>query len=274
MPEWIAVLPCLCVELWLVRDVPAWLVGMVVVAGLPALTLALDMLVHRRLSHRRLRRHNEVTGVIVATVGVAYAIVIGLCVVSMWEGYKDAQDTVRNEAIALTPMVAGSAVFGADTQRSITAEIVRYEQDIVDGWKDHRGAGADSRRIAQLDRLTRVVGALQPQTEPQRAFVQDALRTVGHAEQLRQQAKAEADDRQMSPVMWIGVLAATTGLLALCPFFGLEDNVVRRILLGLAAAVIATNLYLVVELNFPYYGSFAVDPDAYRTVIENLRPGP
>ncbi len=260
-------------ELWLVRDVPAWLVGLVVVAGLPALTLAADLLVHRSLPHDRLRRHNEVTGVIVATVGVAYAIVIGLCVVSLWEGYKDAQDTVRNEAVSLTPLVAGSAVFGTDVQRAVVAEIIRYEQDIIDDWSEHLGARPDGRRIADLDRLTAVVGALRPETEAQRAFVQQAMATIGRAEQFRQQAKTEADERQMSPVMWMGVLVATGALLFLCPFFGMDDTVVRRLLLGLAAAVIATNLFLVIEMNFPYYGSFSVDPGAHRTVVENLQTG-
>ncbi|WP_327010407.1 DUF4239 domain-containing protein [Dactylosporangium sp. NBC_01737] len=260
-------------ELWLVRDVPAWLVGLVVVAGLPAVTLAFDMLMHRGLPHDRLRRHNDVTGVIVATVGVAYAIVIGLCVVSLWEGYKDAQDTVRSEAVSLTPLVAGSAVFGADVQRSVVAEIIRYEQDIIDGWDTHLGTSPDDRRIADLDRLAALVAALRPETEAQRAFVQQAMGTVGRAEQYRQQAKSEAEERQMSPVMWLGVLMATGALLILCPFFGLDDPVVRRMLLGLAAAVIATNLFLVIEMNFPYYGSFSVDPGAHRAVVENLQSG-
>jgi hypothetical protein len=206
----------------------------------------------------------------VATVGVAYAIVIGLCVVSLWDGYKDAQDTVRQEAVALTSLVPGSAVFGAGVQRSVRAEIVRYEQDIVDGWPAHLNADPDPRRIADLDHLTGIIAALQPATEAQKAFVTDAIRTIGHAESLRQAAKAESDDRQMSPVMWLGVLTATVAILALCPLFGLDDTAVRRILLVLASAVIATNLYLVVEMNFPYYGSFSVSTDAYRSVVATL----
>jgi hypothetical protein len=263
-------LPCVRVEMWLVRDVPAWLVGLVLIAGLPALVLTFDKIVHRKLPHDRLSRHNEVTGVIVATVGVAYAIVIGLCVVSLWEGYKEAQDTVRQEAVALTPLVPGSVVFGADVQRSIRAEIVRYEQDIIAGWPAFLGTHPDPRRIADLDHLTGIVAALQPATEAQKAFVTGAMDTIGHAEALRQAAKSEADDRQMSPVMWLGVLAATLAILALCPLFGLDDTAVRRILLVLASAVIATNLYLVVEMNFPYYGSFSVGTDAYRAVVAAL----
>lgn len=77
----------------------------------------------------------------------------------------------------------------------------------------------------------------------------------------------------MSPVMWMGVFVATAALLVLCPFFGIDDTVLRRTLLGLAAAVIATNLYLVIETNFPYYGSFSVDPRAYQAVVEDLQSG-
>ena len=80
-------------ELWLVRDVPAWLVGVLLVLGLPLAMLALDALIHRQMPHRRLGRHNTVTGVIVSVVGVAYAIVIGLCVVSLWNGFSDAEHT-------------------------------------------------------------------------------------------------------------------------------------------------------------------------------------
>ncbi|MEU7869199.1 hypothetical protein [Dactylosporangium sp. NPDC049140] len=43
----------------------------------------------------------------------------------------------------------------------------------------------------------------------------------------------------------------------------LGDTAVRRTLLALASAVIATNLFLVVEMNFPYY-------DAYRAVVAAL----
>ena len=36
-------------------------------------------------------------------------------------------------------------------------------------------------------------------------------------------------------------------------------------------AVIATNLFLIIEMNYPYYGSFAVTPEAYEQVIADLR---
>jgi hypothetical protein len=259
------------VELWLVRDVPAWLVATVLIVGVPALTLGLDVLIHRTMPHRRLGPHNEVTGVIVSIVGVAYAIIIGLCVVSLWEAYTTAEDTVREEAVTLTALVPTSAVFGAETQRAITDEIIRYETDLVADWHHRHAHGTERQRIADLDRLAASVGALRPTTEAQRSFVLEAIQRIGQAEQYHHDSDALADDQRMSQVMWLGVLISTAAILGMCLLFGLDDGVLRRILLALSSAVIATNLFLVIQMNYPYYGSFAVTPGAYEHAIEELR---
>jgi hypothetical protein len=261
------------VELWLVRDVPAWLVGIALIVGLPLAVLGLDVLIHRTMSHRRLDPHNAVTGVIVSVVGVAYAIVIGLCVVSLWDGYTAAEDTVRDEAVNLTALVPASAVFDATTQRRITEDIVRYEKDLVTDWNARHDEGLAGDRVADLGRLTGTIGALQPSTEAQKAFVHRAVDAVARAEQYRHESRAEADDQRMADVMWIGVLISTAAILGMCLFFGLSDELLRRILLTLSSAVIATNLFLIVEMNYPYYGSFSVTPTGYERTIAELEQG-
>lgn len=260
-------------ELWLVREVPAWLVGLALIAGLPAVVLGCDVLIHRTIPHRRLDRHNPVTGAIVAVVGVAYAVIIGLCVVTLWEGQSDAEHTVRREATNVTALVASSRVFGPDAQRRVTDAVVAYQQDLVDEWPDRRAGRPGRQSTAGLAGLADTIGALRPDTEAQRAFVEQAVNRIGLAQELHQQSLSEAEDRQMSVVMWIGVLGATLAILGMCLLFGLDDSLLRRILLALTSAVIATNLYLIVEMNYPYQGSFAVTPDSYEQVVLELRDG-
>jgi hypothetical protein len=101
--------------------------------------------------------------------------------------------------------------------------------------------------------------------------VDQSLDKIGRAEQYHHDSDAEADDRRMSDVMWLGVLVSTASILGMCLFFGLDDALLRRILLGLSSAVIATNLFLVIEMNYPYYGSFAVSPAAYEHAVADLR---
>ncbi|MFG1608030.1 hypothetical protein [Actinoplanes sp. NPDC049265] len=258
-------------ELWLVRDLSAWLVGTVLIIGVPAVTLVLDIIVHRTLPHRRLLQHNDVTGVIVSLVGVAYAIVIGLCVVSLWEGYTDAKDAVREEAAGMTAVIPGSVVFDEQTRRTFTDSVIRYESALVADWEARHEQGTERERTADLSELATLVGSLRPTTEAQRFFVNHAIDQIGRAEQYHHASDAEADDSRMSPVMWFGVLVSTGAVLTMCLFFGLDDGFVRRALLIMASTVIATNLFLIVEMNYPYYGSFAVTPDAYQSVVVDLR---
>lgn len=259
--------------MWLVRDLPEWLVGLVIVAGLPALVLGLDEVIHRRLPHRRLGRHNLVTGVMVSVVGIAYGIMIGMCVVSLWDGFSDAQDTTRQEAANLAGLVPGSGVFGAATERQMTDEVIRYNQDVVDDWQ-RRTAGDPSPDVtADLRRLADLLDSLRPTTAAQHAFVQDAVARVNRGEELHQRSLIEANDQQMSSVMWLGVICVTCAILTLILLFGLDDGVLRRVLLVLASIVVATNLFLIVQMNYPYHGSFAVGPDSFIDVIEGLRAG-
>lgn len=297
-------------ELWLVQDVPAWLVAVLLMIGLPILMLALDVLIHRTLPHHRLGRHNDVTGVIILVVGVAYGVVIGLCVISLWERYDEARDTVREEATALTALVPGGSVFDEQTRLRISEAVVRYLAGRVGDWNTRLGAGTVPATVtdpatrtepatttspaaatgpttatapaattgpvpaAGLDELTGIIGGLRPTTEAQRSYIEDAVATVGRAEHYRHDLTVEVGEQHMSPIMWLGVLVSTAAILVMCLFFGLDDALLRRLLLTMSTAVIATNLYLVIEMNYPYYGAFAVTPEAYRDVIAQVRSHP
>ncbi|MEU4561145.1 DUF4239 domain-containing protein [Actinoplanes sp. NPDC023936] len=260
-------------EFWLVQHVPAWFVGIVLIIGLPIVMLVSDAFIHRTLPHRRLGLHNDVTGVIVLVVGVAYGIVIGLCVVSLWERYSEARDTVVEDAVVVSALVPAGAVFDDQTQRRMAEAVIRYEADQVTDWNARRDQGLHTASAADLGEITGIVAALQPATEAQRAYVEHAIKTIGRAEHSRNDLAVEVDEQYMSPVMWFGVLVSTVAILVMCLFFGLDDALLRRILLTMSTAVIATNLFLVIEMNYPYYGSFAVTPGAYEEVIAHLRRG-
>lgn len=260
-------------ELWLVRDVPAWLVGLLLLGGLPAVVLLLDLLVHRAMSHRRLGRHNLVTGVMVAAVGVAYGVMMGLCVVTLWEGLSDAEHTTRQEAANLAGLVPASRVFGPETERRFADEVIRYNEQVVADWPRLADGETSPAVTAGLQRIADLTGSLRPATAAQQSFVDTAVDRIDQAQALRSEAQFEATNKQMSAVMWVGVLTATAAILGLIMLFGLDDVAVRGILLTLATMVVASNLFLVVQMNYPYVGAFSVGSDTFAQVVEDLRGG-
>ncbi|MBT8227803.1 MAG: DUF4239 domain-containing protein [Dactylosporangium sp.] len=257
--------------LWLVRDVPSWLVALVVIGGVAATTVGLDHLIHQWLPHRRLGRYNIVTGIFVSIVGVAYGIIVGNCVVTLWDKHSEAGHIARQESTNLTALAEAGHVFGPAIEARLSEQVARYNDTIADGWSERIRGISNPDEETSLDAISDTVNGLKPASDAQRAFVQDAVVRIGLGRELRQQALDQASDQQIPGMLWFALGAATVGVLSLCLLFGLDDSVVRRTLLMLAALVVATNLFVVIQMNYPYFGSFSVGPGSYEQAAEGLR---
>jgi hypothetical protein len=76
------------------------LYGVLVVGGVCLLALAGFELVHRLVPAASRQQHNDVAGFIYAALGVIYAVLLALVVISVWEEYQAADATVEQEANA------------------------------------------------------------------------------------------------------------------------------------------------------------------------------
>ncbi len=81
---------------------------------------------------------------------------------------------------------------------------------------------------------------------------------------MRTVAVRLATDQQLPDILWVAVLGGSVVVLALCLTCGVRDGVLRRVLLVGVTAVVGINLFLVVDLNYPFYGSIRIHPTATR----------
>jgi hypothetical protein len=51
---------------------------------------------------------------------------------------------------------------------------------------------------------------------------------------------------------------------------GVRDSALQGILLAGLTVTVGINLFLVVELNYPFYGDIAIGPDSYQDVVTTL----
>jgi uncharacterized membrane protein YgaE (UPF0421/DUF939 family) len=72
--------------------------GVLVVGGVCLLSLIGLELVHRLVPAQSRQPHNDVAGFIYAALGVIYAVLLALVVISVWEEYQAASETVEQEA--------------------------------------------------------------------------------------------------------------------------------------------------------------------------------
>jgi len=255
---------------WFALNVPEWVSILIFLGGLPALMLILQMLVRRMFPHWERGEHNDAAGVMLSAAVVVYSVAIGLCVVTLWGKLDDAQRATQAEATNLVAVAEGSRVCDAAVQERIRSEVVAYNRDVVNRWALRIRGEAQLQVGRDLDGLVATVAQLQPQTQAQRAFVDDAMNRLTQASQLRTDSVRLAHDQQLPGVLWVAVLGGSVVVLALCLTCGVRDGALRRILLIGVTATVGINLFLVSELNYPFYGDIRVGPDSYENAVSTL----
>jgi hypothetical protein len=73
--------------------------GILVVGGVCLISLIGLELVQRLVPAVARQRHNDVAGFIYAALGVIYAVLLALVVITVWEEYQAASETVEQEAM-------------------------------------------------------------------------------------------------------------------------------------------------------------------------------
>jgi hypothetical protein len=255
---------------WLAASVPEWAAAVCFLVLLPTVMVLVQIWVHRRFSRLRNGESNDVAGIMLSAAVVAYSIAVGLCVITLWGKVDDAQRTTEAEATNLLALAGGSGVFGTAVQEQIRAGVIAYNTDVVDHWSARiHGEASDAVR-QDLGGLVTTVGALRPETEAQRAFVDNAVVRLGRAAELRAAAVDRAQEQQLPGVLWIAVLGGSVIVLGLSLTCGVRDSALQGILLAGLTVTVGINLFLVVELNYPFYGDIAIGPDSYQDVVTTL----
>jgi hypothetical protein len=255
---------------WIAFHVPEWVSVIAFLGGLPALMLVLQRLVRRKFPNWERGEHNDAAGVMLSAAVVVYSVAIGLCVITLWGKLDEAKSATQAEATNLVAVAEGSRVFDAAVQDQIRSGVIAYNQDVVDRWSLRIQGEAQTQVGRDLDGLIATVAQLQPQTEAQRAFVDDAVARLAHESELRFVSVRLARDQQLPDIIWVAVLGGSVVVLALCLTFGVRDSMLRRILLTGVTATVGINLFLVIELNYPFYGAIRVGPESYSDVVSLL----
>jgi hypothetical protein len=257
---------------WLSSDVPEWATGVLLLVGLPALMMLLQALTHRRFPRWRRGEHNDAAGIMLSAAVVVYSVSIGLCVITLWDKYEEARAATEAEAMNLAAVASGAGVLADPFQERVRAGVLAYNRDVVARWPE-RVQGDPSVVVSQdLDRLVETVGQIRAETDAQRAFVDDATARLARANELRATTLRLAHEQQLPNVLWVTVLGGSLIVLGLCLTCGVQDRALRTILLVGVAATVGMNLFLVVELNYPFYGDIAIRPESYQDVVTVLAP--
>lgn len=234
--------------------------GLIVVA-VAGLIGAAGLLVRVRVFPAKEDEEREdVAGYVTMMVGVMFALILALALVSVWEDKDSAEGHVATEASSLHEIsLLGASLLPADQHR-IQAAAAAYAGYVVHTeWPAMRsGREVGDTGWDLLSGLRTTFLAADVSTPARQAVLSDATTQLSNLADARRGRLDDAEKR-MPPVLWIGLVLGGLLTVTLTFIYGIEQRFTHvGMVMGLAA-LIGFVLILIYNLDNPFNQGIGTD---------------
>jgi tryptophan-rich sensory protein len=217
--------------------------------------------IRARIDYNDLAEHNETLGFIHSIVGMIYAILLGFCVMFVWDQYKASEAVVDAEASHISNLFMGANALDAETRTKVQAALVKYLQQVTEKeWPQmERHVFANEYAKDSYYEIWKLYTAYAPQSQGEAQWLNasiEELQALSEARRLR-------------------LLSATYGIpvfmwVIFTLFFGLRNYKSALLMASSVAVIILLVLLLIDGLNHPYEGMIKVTPDAFLLQMKHM----
>jgi hypothetical protein len=257
-----------------IAAMPLWLSGLLVVV-IPTLLFAAGPVVVRRFfPYERLAINNEVAGFKFATLGVIYAIILGMAVISVWEKFADAENASTEEAGALASIYRLSRSVDIVDQARVRGALTDYTRSaIADDWPAMARGRHSEATLAKLTTLYDVLVAATPDT-PRGAVLLSALLDQLDSVTDARRSRLTLAQGVFPGVIWGVLIVGGMMTLGFTFFFALENLSAQALMTAMLALLVTLALFVALTVDHAFTGPISVSPEALELILEDFATGP
>jgi hypothetical protein len=249
--------------------------GLLIVALAILIAVGGLVVVQRLFSTERRKQHNDVAGFIYAVLGVAYAVLLGLMLIAVWEKWNEAETITFDEANELAGIFYWAHALPQPEGRHIQELVRSYAQVVVEEeWPLMAQGRSSPKAWTTLDELRATILGLKPTTGAQQMGY-DQMRYNQMLEQLHSLGDARRErllvaGQGLPPILWIVLILGGVITVGFTYLFGLEDTLVHVLMVASLAMIISISLFTVAALDYPFNGDIRIHPAAYEQDLERF----
>lgn len=248
-----------------------WLLGVLLVVGLPLVTVAIQALVRRAYPSIVEGQHNDVAGFLIAVVGVVYAVTLAFIVIVTWEQFRDARDRVDTEAGSVRSLYRDSRSLPEPARTQLGQQAIRYAEEVAGPeWKAMDDGGSSDAVFGLISGMFDTLGGVTTTTPTQETFLADALVRLNQVAQDRAGRITQAREGQVS-ILWAAIIIGGVVTVGFALLFGVSDQRLHYLMVGCFAAVLAVQILVILVLSFPFSGDVKVTPAPFERVVQDFR---
>ena len=225
------------------------------------------LLVQRLVPIERRQEHNDVAGFIYAVLGVAYAVLLGLMVVAVWQDWQEAHDSATQEANELAAVFWLAHGLPEPEGRHIQELARDYARVVVlKEWPLMEQGKTSPKAYELLDGMRASVEAIHPTNEAQTVLYDNLLQRLHELGDARR-ARLLEDEEGLPAILWAVLLVGGAITVGFTYLFGLRSTTVHVLMVAALALVIGLVLFTVAALDYPFRGDVRIGPEAFKQVL-------
>ncbi|MEU7294031.1 hypothetical protein AB0A76_12620 [Streptomyces exfoliatus] len=206
----------------------------------------------------------DVAEYIAMMVSVLYAVVLGLCLVSVWDTRSSAADHVQDEASALHQTYLLADALPADRRQPLRDAARTYADHVVSvEWPVMAAREPlDPAGWRLLEQLRQAGEVGETAKVPHQIAAQEVLAQLGYVDDARRGREAAAQER-LSPVLWTGLIIGGALTLAFMFLFGIRRSATHVVMVMGLAGFITFTVLLIHQLDSPFGPVLGATPDPF-----------
>lgn len=215
-----------------------------------------------------LRDENPVLGSIGSIIGIIYGVLAGLTALFLINNVTYTADAVLKEASASANIYRDTSLLGSKTSASTKAKIEKYLHHVIDvEWPKMRSGKKiliDGDLI--IDSIANeIILYSQVDRSADKLVLHDLLEDLKSLYDARH-LRIHMASSSLNVEIWVVLLVGTFLTLAINCLFGM-NYYLHLFAVSAAALLAASIIFLILTLDNPYQGEFAIQPDAFNELL-------
>jgi len=254
------------------------MLAVVIIVGSGVASVGGLLLVRRLLKVQTLLPHNEIVGLMFATVALLYSVLLAFVVFAVYQRFSDASKSVTDEAAATVVAFRDTQQFPEPYRSEAQSAFRAYVNEVVASeWASHGKVLPHKSRDA-LDPVWNAYRKFQPVQSLDQARYTSASDRLSALE-LQRHLRHLAGEASLPNVIWALIVGGGVVTVAMSYLFLVERTRVHALLVALLGGFVAGVLVLIFSLNFPFTGQVHVSRSPFRHALQeftalNLQAGP
>ena len=201
------------------------------------------VLVQRLVPIERRLAHNDVAGFIYAVLGVAYAVLLGLMVVAVWQDWQAAEEEATHEANELAAVFWLAHGLPEPEGRHIQELARDYARvEVRQEWPLMQHGKTSPKAYELLDEMRASVEALHPTNGAQTVLYDNLLQRLHELGDARRARLLQAEEG-LPAILWAVLLVGGLIVVGFTYLFGLRSTTVHVLMAAALALIIGLVLF-------------------------------